>query len=194
MSRVLVFAGSARKGSLNKSLARAAATALEEAGVDATLIDLADYEMPLYNGDLEAEHGLPESVVRLKELFAQHQGLIISCPEYNSSITPLLKNTIDWLSRAAEGEAPLAAFHGKVAGLLGASPGALGGLRGLVHVRSILGNIGVWVAPTQVALGKAHSAFDEDGRLTDESASKRLSGLIDELQGALAIRGDRREA
>ncbi len=123
--------------------------------------------------------------MRLKELFAQHKGLMISCPEYNSSITPLLKNTIDWLSRASEGEAPLAAFRGKIAGLLGASPGALGGLRCLVHVRSILGNIGVWVAPTQVAVGKAHAAFADDGSLTDESARKRLAGLINELSGAL---------
>lgn len=188
MSRVLVFAGSIREGSSNKKLARAAAEALEGAGVTTTLIDLADFEMPLYNGDLEAESGLPESTLRLKELFAQHQGLVISCPEYNSSITPLLKNTIDWLSRAAEGEAPLSAFRGKVAGLLGASPGALGGLRGLVHVRSILGNIGVWVAPTQVALGKAHAAFDDEGKLTDESAAKRLGLLATELREALVIR------
>jgi len=185
MSSVLVFAGSARKDSFNKKLARAAAEKASSIGLEAAFIDLADYEMPLYNGDIEAEHGLPESALRLKEVFAAHQGLLISCPEYNSSITPLLKNTIDWLSRGGEGEAPLAAFRGKVAGLMGASPGALGGLRGLVHVRSILGNIGVWVAPTQVALGKAHAAFDDDGKLIDEAASKRLAALLDEMTGAL---------
>ena len=185
MPSLLVFAGSARKQSLNKKLARAAAEAAEAAGLTATYIDLADYEMPLYNGDLEAEHGLPESTLRLKEVFAQHDGLMISCPEYNSSITPLLKNTIDWLSRPAPDEASLAAFRGKVAGLLAASPGALGGLRGLVHVRSILGNMGVWVAPAQVALGQARAAFDDNGRLIDEGGAKRLGGLIADVKAAL---------
>ena len=182
MPNVLVFAGSARKQSLNKKLARAAAAAAEAAGMTATYIDLADYEMPLYNGDLEAEHGLPESTLRLKEVFARHRRLLISCPEYNSSITPLLKNTIDWLSRPAPGEPSPPAFRGKVAGLLAASPGALGGLRGLVHVRSILGNLAAWVAPAQVALGSANTAFDQDGRLIDDAALKRLGSLIEEVK------------
>jgi NAD(P)H-dependent FMN reductase len=122
----------------------------------------------LFNQDLEAEAGLPENAVALKTFFLEHDGLLISSPEYNSSITPLLKNTIDWVSRQLPGEAPLAAYQGKVAALLAASPGKLGGLRGLVHVRSILGNIGVLVLPDQLAVPNADQAFTVEGRLKDE--------------------------
>lgn len=188
MSQVIVLAGSIRRQSWNQKLARAAAAALESAGLGVTPVDLADYPLPIYNGDLEREEGIPDNARRLKEVFGAHDGLLLACPEYNSSITPLLKNTIDWLSRRSEGEAPLAAFRGKIAGLTAASPGALGGLRGLVHVRSILGNLGVWVAPTQVALSKANSAFDEAGSLTDDAARKRLDKLIEELDWALAAK------
>jgi NAD(P)H-dependent FMN reductase len=133
--------------------------------------------MPLYDGDLEAEFGLPQYAVALKELFLAHDGLLISAPEYNSSITAVLKNSIDWVSRSAEGEPPLAAFRGKVATLMSASPGGLGGLRGLVHVRAILGNIGVTVLPDQVAVSKAHEAFAEDGSLKDERQHAKVKNL-----------------
>ncbi|MCA8989692.1 MAG: NAD(P)H-dependent oxidoreductase, partial [Planctomycetaceae bacterium] len=107
--RILAFAGSTRKGSYNSSLVKIAAVGAEQAGADVTVIDLADYPLPLFNEDLE-KAGTPENVIKLKRLFLEHDGLLISSPEYNSSITPLLKNTIDWVSRAAEGEQPLAAF------------------------------------------------------------------------------------
>jgi NAD(P)H-dependent FMN reductase len=145
--------------------------------------------MPLYDGDLEAEQGLPEKAVELKALFGAHDGLLLACPEYNSSITPLLKNTIDWVSRPAEGEAPLAAFDGKAAALLTASPGALGGLRGLVHVRSILGNIRVLVLPTQVAVSKADEAFGEDGELVDPKRQASVKSLGAELARVVARLG-----
>ncbi len=141
---------------------------------------LRDYPMPLYDGDLEAGDGMPESVGRLGFRMRDHEGLLLACPEYNSSITPLLKNTIDWLSRPVDGAAPLAAFRGKVAGLLAASPGGLGGLRGLVHVRAILSGIGVHVIPTQVAVPKSHEAFDDDG-VRDERLAGRLDALAAEL-------------
>lgn len=112
--------------------------------------------------------GEPQNAQKLKLIFAEHDGLLISCPEYNSSITPLLKNTIDWVSRPSEGKPPLFAYAGKFAGLMAASPGALGGLRGLVHVRAILGNIGVTVVPNQLAISQAFEAFDNDGNLFDE--------------------------
>jgi NAD(P)H-dependent FMN reductase len=105
--------------------------------------------------------------MRLKRLMVEHDGLLIASPEYNSSITAVLKNTIDWVSRRAGDEVPLVAFRGKVATLMSASPGALGGLRALVHVRSILGNIGVIVLPEQIAVAKAHEAFNPDGSLKD---------------------------
>ena len=132
---------------------------------------------------------MPDNGTKLKKLFIDHQGLLIAAPEYNSSITAVLKNAIDWVSRPAPGEPPLVAFKGKVAILMSASPGALGGLRGLVHVRSILGNIGVIVLPDQFAVAKAHEAFKPDGSLTGpkqqagiESLGKTLASFLMKLK------------
>jgi chromate reductase len=175
--KILAFAGSARRGSFNQKLVTIAAGGARAAGADVTLISLADFEMPLFNQDLEAEKGLSEKAIALKTLFLENHGLLLSCPEYNSSITPLLKNTIDWVSRQAPGEGSLAAYKGKVATLMSASPGALGGLRGLVTVRSILGNIGVVVLPQQIAVSTAHQAIGEDGRLKDEKMQASIEGL-----------------
>lgn len=183
--KILAFAGSARKDSFNKKLIAVAAAAARDAGADVTLIDLKDFPLPLFDQDLETL-GEPENAKKLKALFKSHQGLLISAPEYNSSITPLLKNAIDWVSRQQEGERPLECFTGKTAALMSASPGALGGLRGLVTVRSILGNIGVIVLPNQVAVPKAHDAFQADGSLKDsaqhESVKKLAAGLADILK------------
>ncbi|WP_199188695.1 MULTISPECIES: NADPH-dependent FMN reductase [Pirellulaceae] len=183
--RILAFAGSARRDSFNKKLIKIAAKAAQQAGAEVTVLDLADFPMPLYDGDLEAEHGIPENAKALKELFLAHQGLLLSCPEYNSSITPLLKNTIDWVSRPVEGEGPLAAYQGKVCSLMSASPGALGGLRGLVHVRSILQNIGVIVLPKQVAISQANNVFTDDGALNDSRQQETIEGLGKSLCGFL---------
>ncbi len=176
-AKILAFSGSSRRDSFNQRLVRIAATGVEQAGGEVTLIDLADFPLPIFNEDLEREQPLPNRLAELKRLFAAHDGLLIACPEYNSSITPLLKNTIDWVSRATADEPPLAAYRGKVAGLLSASPGPLGGLRGLVHVRAILGNIGVLVLPEQVAVGKADQAFDSGGKLSDPQQSERVIAL-----------------
>lgn len=167
-AKILAFAGSARKGSFNKMLVNAAAEGARAAGAEVTVIDLRDYEMPIYDGDLESAQGLPANAKKLKALFLQHQGLLLACPEYNSSITPLLKNVIDWVSRKEGDEAPLACYRGKTAALVSASVGALGGLRGLVTVRSILGNIGVTVLPDQKTVRQAGEAFGADGKLKDE--------------------------
>lgn len=180
MAQILAFAGSARRDSFNKRLVALAAERARAAGASVTLIDLADFPLPIYDGDLEEADGLPPGVLELKALFKSHQGLLLSCPEYNSSITALLKNTIDWVSRPAPDEAPMAAFRGKTAALLAASPGGLGGLRGLVHVRAILSNIGVLVVPTQLAVSQAHKAFGPDG-LVDERQAQSLTALVDEL-------------
>ena len=181
MSQILAFAGSTRRGSLNKKLLEAAANRVRAAGATVNVVDLLDYPMPLYNGDLEEADGIPEPAVRLKRLMIEHDGLLLACPEYNSSITPLLKNTIDWVSRRQDGEPPLAAYRGKVAALLSASPGGFGGMRGLVTVRSILSSIGVLVLPTQASAGSASAAFDEEGDVTDEGLSKQLDALAEEL-------------
>ena len=167
VARILAFAGSSRKGSYNQRLVEIASAGAREAGAEVTVINLGKFDLPLFNEDLE-QQGRPENVQQLKDLFEQHDGLLISSPEYNSSITPLLKNAIDWVSRPDEGKPPLSAYRGKVAGLMAASPGALGGLRGLVHVRAILGNIGVTVIPKQMAIRQAYEAFDERGTLKDE--------------------------
>lgn len=177
LPKILAFAGSARTGSLNKKLIKIAAAGAHAAGAHVTLIDLRDYPMPLYDGDLEAAQGLPENAKKMKELFLTHDGLLISSPEYNSSVSPLLKNTIDWISRPAPNETPLLCFKNKVACLMSTSPGALGGLRGLVTLRSILDNILVLVHPDQIAVPKAHEAFTEEGKLKDAKQHAAIESL-----------------
>jgi chromate reductase len=186
--RILAFAGSLRRDSFNKKLARVAADAARAAGGDVTLIDLKDLPMPIYDGDLEAAEGVPPNARKLKELMKAHQGFLISTPEYNSSIPGVLKNAIDWASRQEKGETPLACFEGKIAALLSASPGALGGLRSLLNVRAILSNIRVLVIPEQLALSKADAAFDAEGKLVDakqkatvEKIAARLVTVVTKL-------------
>ncbi len=188
--RILAFSGSARKDSFNKKLLRVAVRAAEEAGAEVTLLDMAEYSLPLYDGDLESRDGLPTNAAKLKRLFLDHDGLMIAAPEYNSSITPLLKNTIDWVSRPADCEGPLAAYKNKVAVLMAASPGGLGGLRGLVHVRAILQNIGVIVLPDQRAVSSAGNAFDETGQLKDEMLRQAVQGLGAKLASVLTRLGE----
>lgn len=175
--KILAFAGSTRTDSFNKKLVKIASTGAKDAGADVTVIDLRDFQMPIYDGDLEIQEGLPSSARKLKDLMLMHQGLLISSPEYNSSISGVLKNTIDWISRQSEGEIPLACFKDKVAGLMSASPGGLGGLRGLVHVRAMLENIGVIVIPNQVAVSKAHEAFNLDGTMKDEKHEQQVKKI-----------------
>jgi len=182
--KILAFAGSTRTDSFNKKLVKIAATGAMEGGADVTVIDLRDFTMPLYDGDLEQQQGLPSNAKKLKDLMLSHQGLLISAPEYNSSISGVLKNTIDWVSRPSAGEESLACFKGKVAGIMSASPGGLGGLRGLVHVRAILENISVLVIPDQIAVGKAHEVFNADGTLKDkkqEDQVKRIGSSVAKL-------------
>ncbi len=180
-AKILAFAGSARKDSFNKKLVQIAAAGATRAGAEVTLIDLKQFPLPMFDQDLEQANGVPEHAVRLKQLFVEHDGLLIAAPEYNSSITPLLKNSIDWVSRATGDEPPLVAFQGKATALMSASPGGLGGLRGLVHVRSILGNIGVLVLPDQVAIPKAFQAFGDNGQLLDERKQAQVEILGAEL-------------
>ncbi len=181
-AKILCFAGSARRDSLNKKLVRIAMQAAKEAGAEVTFIDLKDFDLPIYNGDLESESGLPEAAIKLKETFLAHNGLLMACPEYNSSVTGLWKNAIDWVSRPAAGEAPLNCFSGKVAAIMSATPGQLGGLRGLVHVRAILENIQVMVLPEQLAVPMAAAAFSEDGtKLVDEKKNATARKIGEKL-------------
>ncbi len=175
--KVLAFSGSLRADSYNTRLVRVAAEGARSAGAEVTVIELRNFDMPLFNEDLEAKSGMPPAAKQFKELLKSHQGLLIASPEYNSSITAALKNALDWATRPEPGEAPLVAFNNRVCGLLAASPGALGGLRGLVHLRAILGNIGVIVLPQQIACMKAHESFDDKGALKDARQQAAVMAL-----------------
>jgi chromate reductase, NAD(P)H dehydrogenase (quinone) len=180
--KILAFAGSLRADSFNKKLIRIAARSAKESGAEVTLIDLKDYPLPLFDEDLETQ-ATPENASKLKQLFREHQGVLLSCPEYNSSITGVLKNVIDWVSRTGQGET--SAYSQKSCALLSASPGALGGLRGLVHVRSILGNLNVLLVPQQVALSEAHEAFTPEGELKDSKQKAAVDKVVVELVSLL---------
>jgi chromate reductase len=193
MTKILAFAGSARRDSLNKKLIRVAAESAQQFGAEVTLIDLDDYTLPLYHGDLEASEGIPEPALRLKTLFKAHDALLIASPEYNSSLSPLLKNMIDWISREWQGESGLVPFKNKVAAIMSASPGALGGLRMMPHLRQILNTLGVLVLPGQLSVPHATDAFDSDGRL---KSAERLNELVQSLVqtgNALVAARSRRE-
>jgi NAD(P)H-dependent FMN reductase len=174
--RILAFSGSARRESLNKKLLAAVVAATRAAGGEVTLIDLNDFPLPLYHGDLEDEQGLPENAQKLIALIQQHQALLIASPEYNSMFTPLLKNTIDWCTRADEN--PLT---GKVAAVVSASPGMFGGVRSMQLARQLLTHLGCFVIPAQCVLPHADKAFDATGRLTDARTQKAAEAVARQL-------------
>ena len=184
-ARILVFAGSARRDSLNKKLARVAAEFARAAGGEVTFVDLDDYPMPVYHGDLESAEGMPANGMKLREIFIRHDALLIVSPENNQSVSALLKNTIDWLSRSiGDGKGPasgLAPFRGKVAALMSASPGPFGAVRHLPHLRQCLAGLGVTVLGNQVAVPRADEAFDDAGALRDERTAKSVQGLAASL-------------
>jgi len=175
--KILAFAGSTREGSFNKKLAKIAAEGAKSAGADVTFIDLRDYPLPLYDQDLEDREGFPENARKLKDLFIESDGFLIASPEYNSSLSGVLKNAIDWVSRPQGDEPMLFPFRGKAAAIMSASPGGLGGMRGLIHLRSILGNIGMLVLPDQKAISGAGSAFDDSDRLKDPQKQEAIEQL-----------------
>ncbi|WP_439573648.1 NADPH-dependent FMN reductase [Phreatobacter sp.] len=177
MVRVLVFSGSIRSASLNAKLAAAAALELARLDAEVTLLSLADYPLPLYDGDLEAAEGQPDNALKLKRQFCDHQAIFIAGPEYNAGVTPLLKNAIDWVSRVREdGEPPLAAYRDRVFALGSASPGGYGGMRSQMATRQVLElGCGALVIPEGVAIPAAHQAFDEDGSLKEERLRKLLA-------------------
>ena len=181
MNKILAIAGSTRAGSLNRQLLAVVADAVRAGGAEVTILDLRDYPMPIYDGDLEAREGIPANARKLKEIFKAHQALLLVSPEYNASISPLLKNTLDWISRPDGGQAGNVPYQGKVAALFAASAGALGGLRGLVHLRAVLQNLGVLVLTEQYALSRANEAFTPDGRLSDPRAQAAVDGIAQRL-------------
>jgi chromate reductase, NAD(P)H dehydrogenase (quinone) len=181
--KILVFAGSIRTDSYNARLAALAAKELATAGAEVTRISLSDYPMPLYDGDLESRSGPPEPAVRLKRMMAQHQGVFIASPEYNASITPLLKNSLDWISRVREGHEPaLAVYKNRIFALGAASNGAYGGARSLITLRQVLElGCGALVIPEQIAVMRAADAFDEMDNLKDDQTANRLRNVVRRL-------------
>lgn len=192
-TQLLVFAGSARKASFNRKLARIAAELARAGGASVTLLELSDFDIPMYNADLEAE-ATPAGVMALKQLMFEHPAWVICSPEYNGSTTALLKNTIDWVSSPVKTD-PVwkdgaRAFKGKVVGMLSASPGALGGLRSQSHLAPLLLNMQCWVAPAAFALGHAGDAFDPDGRLLNPLHIKSVQAVVDQVLWAAARLAD----
>lgn len=176
--KLLAFAGSTRTGSFNQALLDLAVTEARTQGAEVTEIRLKDFDLPLYDGDLERD-AFPASAIELKSLFKAHHGFLIASPEYNGSVSGVLKNAIDWATRPTDGEGlvALSGFRGKVAGLLGASLSPFGGLRGVTHLRQILGTIQVVVATEQVLVPAAYAAFDEAGALKDPLPAQLVGGL-----------------
>jgi len=174
--RVLAFAGALRKGSFNRKLIALGAERAHAHGAEVDLLDLAEVMMPLYDGDLEAASGLPPGAVEFRRRLSLASAVIISTPEYNSSIPGTLKNAIDWASRP-----PNQPWRGKVALLLAASPGLGGGARVLPDLRKVLSGIGVLVIAGQLGLARAGEAFDDAGKLKAEALAKELDRVVGEL-------------
>ena len=180
--RILVIPGSVRTGSFNASLAAAAAVELARQEADATRISLADYPLPLVDENLKNESGIPDNAMKLGRLIAAHHGVFLCCPEYNSSIPPLLKNMIDWVSLISrDGDKPFKPWAGRYVALGSASNGRFGGIRGLYHVRSVMANVGTQVISEQCAVSQAKDAFESDGRLRDERTQAMLSSTCKSL-------------
>ncbi len=187
--RLLFVAGSARDGSMNKRLAQHGAHVAEATGTAATFADLGDYPMPLYDGDLEARDGVPDNARKLLALMQAHQGIFIASPEYNASFSPLLKNTLDWISRIKD-DAGVSGqvFKTRVFAIGSASPGGFGGLRGLIQIRQVLElGLGALVLPEQIAVPRAMTAFDADGQLADKATAAQFQAVIQRLATAARL-------
>jgi chromate reductase, NAD(P)H dehydrogenase (quinone) len=175
--KILAFAGSVRRESFNRRLLPAAIGGARGAGAEVNHIELADFPLPLFDQDRESREGLPDNARRMKALMKESRGLLLACPEYNSSITPLLKNTLDWISRQDGAESGTVPYKNKVVGLVSASAGRWGGLRGLRHVRDILTTLGCVVLPEQYCLSGADQVFDEHGSITDDKVRKGAAAI-----------------
>lgn len=173
--KILAFAGSLRKDSWNKKIVQIAAGGARKAGAEITFLDFRELPMPIYDGDLHEAEGFHPNAEQFQQILLAHDGLLISTPEYNASLPAVLKNAFDWASRA-RGELKLgAAFAGKVAGIMSASPGSFGGIRCLGHLRDVLSILGVHVLPQEFAVSSVHQAIDESGVHKDA----KMQGLLE---------------
>ncbi len=177
MAKFLTFSGSTRRDSFNQKTILCISSELQKQGAVVTQINLTDFQAPLYNGDEEAAHGLPDATRRFQALLHDSDALVISCPEYNGFMTPLLLNTIDWATRSSDAALDLSGFRGKPVLVTSSSPGPGGGARAAVHLKTLLAGIGCFVSPDNFAVSGAFSAFDEAGQLKDEGLQKRASQI-----------------
>ncbi len=178
--KILAFAGSIRKDSFNKQLVNVAMHCAEQLGADVTFVDLREYQMPLYCGDLHEAEGIPETAIAFKELMKSHNGFLIASPEYNGSLTGILKNTIDWATITHGDEERMACFNGKIAGLMCAAPG-IGGSHGLHHLRSVLSRLGTFVIPKHVNVTNCHAHLHCNETIEDTKIQHQLDDLSSEL-------------
>lgn len=176
--KIIALAGSLRKDSFNQKLINEAARFALQTGAEVEVIKLADLNLPLFSEDIEGQ-GTPADAQHLKDKLRAADGILLASPEYNGSITAALKNAIDWASRTEQGALP--AFRNKVVALFATSPGGLGGLRGLNHVRDILSGIGSLVLADQLAVPSAFTVFGEDGKITDPATAEKVSVLTQQL-------------
>lgn len=175
--KILAFSGSTRSGSWNSKLLKILAELASQAGASVTTISLRDFPLPLYDGDLEAQSGIPQPVQALRQLMIEHHGLMIASPEYNGSVTAVLKNALDWCSRPQNGQDGLLPFRGKPVAIVAASIGPYGGSRSVGHLRLIMGKMGATVLGDEMALPGAAQAFTETGALTNP-ASQSLAETV----------------
>ena len=180
--KILVVPGSLRSGSHNVKLAAAAAYQFVQAGADVTRISLADFPLPIYDGDLQARSGVPKNAVNLKRMIGAHHGVLLVTPEYNSSVPPLVKNTIDWITRVQDGhEIRGQVFREKPFAIAAASESRLGGTRALAALRLILTACRASVIPNQLALSFADQAYDDMDRLKNSADIEALNALVRQL-------------
>ncbi|WP_321951935.1 NADPH-dependent FMN reductase [Burkholderia cenocepacia] len=173
--KILAFCGSSRRESFNQKLLEIAAAGATANGAEVSFISLADYPLPIYDADAEREQGVPEKVRALQDLFATHHALLVASPEHNGGYTAALKNMVDWVSRpTADGTPGVALFTGKVAAVISASPGPMGGIRAMLGMRGVLEKLGAIVIPQGFSLGSAHQAFAGSGSLADEKADAEV--------------------
>lgn len=184
-AKILCFSGSTRSGSINVRLLDAAIKELSALDCEVTRISLEDYPLPIYNGDLEEKDGVPKNAVKLAKLMSEHDGYFITCPEYNGSLTPLMKNTIDWMTRVPADQAT--PFKNKVGAIGACSPGGMGGIAMLYHLREILVRLGSLIISEQVAVGNGFDAFDDNDKLKDERSSQFLKALCKSLATKAAL-------
>ena len=188
--RLIAIAGSTRKASCNQAALKVLVTAAIKAGATVKFIDLAEYDLPIYNQDLEEKSGLPANAKKLQQLIGNADGLLIASPEYNGLPTPLLLNVIAWASREEQGnpQSGRKIFAGKVAGIIAASPGGYGGKRGLPITRTLLSNLGVEVVTEEAAIPKAYEAFQTNGDLKDQNLSALLEQIAKSVVNAAKVK------